>query len=186
MANCDITKGRTALACRDAVGGIKNIYFANQGDYEYEYTTIVGSTSSVAGFTVTDLGTLSEVFQYRVKNSGNTFDQAIESSVDNGITVYTPTLTVALTRLNPDLELQVYLMAISNPQIFIETHQGDILLMGMENGAQLAGNVTIGGSMADFTGFNLTFTGEEKYPAFYLDSASKTALKQLISSSNIT
>lgn len=185
MAKCDITKGRLAIACRDAVGGIKNIYLANQGDYEYEFVGVPGPSASEAGFTLTDLGNLSEVFQYRVKNSGNTFEQPFESSVDNGTTVYNPTLTVALTKLSPDLELQVYLMAISNPQVFIETQQGDILLMGMDNGVQLAGNTSIGGGMGDFTGFNLTFTGQEKYPALYLSETSKTALKQLISSNNI-
>lgn len=183
MAVCDITKGKILLACKDSVGGLKNIYFANYGDYNMTTTNPYGLTGS--NFMITDLGDLTEVFQYRLKNTGNTFQQDIEGSVDNGVVVYKPTLTVNLTKINEDMELQVYKMAIGNPLIFVETQSGKIFLCGLDNGLELSGNSQVGGEMNGFNGYQLTFTGEERYPIHYLDATTQTALKALVSADNI-
>lgn len=185
MAVCDITKGKILLACKDTVGGLKNIYFANYGDYDMETTNPFGSTASGSNFMITDLGDLTEVFQYRLKNTGNTFQQDIEGSTDNGTVVFRPTLTANLTKINADMELQVYKMAIGNPLIFVETQSGKIFLCGLDNGMELSGNSQVAGEMNGFNGYQLTFTGEERYPVHYLDETTQTALKNLVSSDNL-
>lgn len=184
MAVCDITKGKILLTCKDSIGGLKNIYFANYGDYDIQTTNPYGSSVN-DNFMITDLGDLSEVFQYRLKNTGNTFQQDIETSVDNGVVVYKPTLTVNLTKVNEDMELQVYKMAIGNPLIFVETHSGKIFLCGLDNGMELSGNSQVAGEMNGFNGYQLTFTGEERYPVHYLDKNTPEALKELVSESNM-
>lgn len=183
MAVCDITKGKILLACKDTVGGLKNIYFVNYGDYDLTTSDPFGASES--NFMITDLGDITEVFQYRLKNTGNTFQQDIEGSTDNGVVVFRPTLTANLTKVNADMELQVYKMAIGNPLIFVETQSGKIFLCGLDNGMELSGNSQVAGEMNGFNGYQLTFTGQERYPVHYLDDTTITALKGLVSSDNL-
>lgn len=181
---CDITQGKIALPCKNNSGGLKNIYMVNHGDYNFD-TTSPFDMSAEDAFTILDLGDLAEVFQYRLKNTGNTFNQTIEGSVDNGTIVYRPTLTVNLTKINKEMELQVYKMAIGNPIIFVESMSGEIFCAGMVNGMELSGNSLIEGELGGFNGYQLTFTGEEIYPVHYLDTATKEALKILVSEDNM-
>ena len=53
MAYCPITAGRLLNNCKNQRGGIKNLYFANYDNYGFVTT----------GQTVSDLGTLTEVFK---------------------------------------------------------------------------------------------------------------------------
>lgn len=181
---CDITQGRVTLPCKNSVGGLKNIYIANFGDYGFD-TTNPFNMAAEDTFSLLDIGDLDEVFQYRLKNTGNTFQQDIEGSTDNGTVVFRPTLVVNLIKLSKEMELQIYKMAIGNPLIFVETQAGEVFLAGMDNGMELSGNSAVGGDMADFTGYNLTFTGEERYPVHYLDSSTIEALKALVSEDNM-
>lgn len=180
-----ITKGKNTLSCRNNVGGLKNIYFANDGEYDFTATSPVGSTSSIT-FTITDLGTLDEVFQYRLKNSGNTFQEDITVSEDNGTVMYSQVLNVTLVKVNEDMDLQAYKMATSNPKIFVETNSGKVFLLGKENGCILSGNSQVQGTLDAINGYQLTFTSNERYPKHFLDSAAVTALKALVSEENIT
>lgn len=177
--SCDITKGKNLLTCKNAVSGIKAIYMANFDEYDY----VTSSTQS--GHTLTDLGTLAEVFKFELKNSANTFQQDINSSRDNGTTFFNQVLNFTLTKLSTQMEFQVKMMAWGRPQIFVELNSGQVFLMGIEHGCEIAGNSQVQGTMDSLNGYVLTATGMEKDPIFYLDDASITALKALVSTDNV-
>lgn len=179
MAQCDITKGQLGLACKNTVSGIKAIYIANYDEYNY----LTSSTS--AGHILTDLGDLTEVFKFDLKNSGNTFNQEINSNRDNGTTLFNQVMTFVLTKLNKEMEFQVKLMAWGRPQIFVEMNSGQVFLMGIENGCEITGNGAVGGTLDSLNGYTLTATATEPAPIYYLEAATITALKVLISTENI-
>ena len=176
---CDITKGKNQLVCKDAVSGIKAIYLANYDDYEF----VTSSTES--GHTMTDLGTLTEVFKYELKNSANTFQQDITSNRDNGTTFFQQVVNFTLTKLSAQMEFQIKMAAYGRPQIFVELNSGQFFLMGIEHGCEIAGNTQVGGTMDSLNGYVLTATAMERDPIFYLDSATVTALLALVSADNI-
>ena len=176
---CDITKGKTVLACKNTVSGLKAIYIANYADYGF----VTESTPS--GHTLTDLGTLDEVFKFELKNTGNTFQQDITSNRDNGTTFYNQVLTFILTRIGKEMEFQIKMLAWGRPQIFVEMLSGQVFLMGIEQGCEITGNSAVGGTMDSLNGYTLTATGMEKDPIFYLADAEVTALKALVSTDNI-
>ncbi len=178
--SCDISKGKAVLTCKNTVSGLKALYMANYDDYEF----VTSSTS--AGHLLTDLGTLTEVFKFELKNTGNSYSQDIDSSEDTGTTVWYQNLTFILTKLNAEMEFQVKMMAWGRPQVFVETKSGHILALGLENGCNIKGTAGIGGAMNSLNGYTLTATGSEKEPAFYLNSASITALKGLVSVAEVT
>lgn len=178
--SCDITKGKIELACKNGISGIKAIYLANYDDYSF----VTESVSS--GHTLTDLGTLSTVFKYELKNAGNTFDQNITSNRDNGTTFFEQVLNFILTRLSKEMEFQIKMMAWGRPQVFVELNSGQIFLMGKDRGCEITGKSGVGGTLDSLNGYTLTATGMEKEPIFYLVDSEITALKTLVSASNIT
>ena len=176
---CDITKGKNILQCKDAVSGLKAIYIANYDDYGFT------TTSTDAGHLLTDLGSLSEVFKFELKNSGNTFNQDITSSRDNGTTFFTQTLNFVLTKLSSEMEFQIKMLAWGRPQIFVEANSGDFFLMGEKHGCEVSGKSEVQGTMDSLNGYTLTATAMEKDPIWYLTGSASTALAALVSTDNI-
>jgi hypothetical protein len=53
-------------------------------------------------------------------------------------------------------------------------------MAGLDQGCDVtAGTVSSGTAMGDFNGYNLTFTGMEKSPAYFIDCADEAALKAI-------
>lgn len=176
---CDLTKGKNQLVCKDAVSGLKAIYIANYDDYAFS------GTSTDSGHTLTSLGTLTEVFQYELKNTANTFQQDITSSRDNGTTFFQQVVNFTLTKLSAQMEYQVKMAAYGRPQIFVEMNSGQVFLMGLEHGCEVAGNTQVGGTMDSLNGYVLTATAMEKEPIWYLDASTTAALFAMVSADNI-
>ena len=67
---------------------------------------------------------------------------------------------------------QLKLAAYGRPQIFVATMNGDCLLIGQQEGADLtAGTLQTGAAMGDLYGYSLTFTGMEKFPASFISGS---------------
>jgi hypothetical protein len=182
---CDITKGLDILACKNTVAGIRRLFLANWDDYGIQ--TI---SDDVSGHTVTDIGDLSTtgtpvVFQYEVKNDGNSYVETIESSRDNGTTVFNQVLTAVLTKLTAQKHFQVKMMAWGRIMVFIEFANGDILLMGIENGAEVTGTANVEGAMTGANNYQLTFTAMEREPSYFLSEDAVEQLKLAVSDQNL-
>lgn len=176
---CDISKGKNLLSCKNAVSGLKSVYMANFDNYDF----VTSSTS--AGHSMTDLGSLSEVFKFELKNTANTFQQDITSSRDNGTTFFNQVLNFTLTKLSTEMEFQVKMFSWGRPIMFVETNGGLVFAMGIEHGCEVAGSSQIQGTMDSLNGYVLTATAMEAEPIFYLDEASIAALVALVSTSNV-
>lgn len=177
---CDISRGKNELTCKNAISGLKALYFTNYDDYGF-----VTSATSGSGQQMTSTGSLDEVFKYELKNSGNTFNQDIVSNRDTGTTFFTQTANFVLTKLSAEMEFQVKLMAWGRPQIFVEMNSGQMFIMGIERGCEIAGKSEVGGTMDSLNGYTLTATAMEKEPIFYLDDATALAVKGAVSADNI-
>jgi hypothetical protein len=176
---CDITKGKNLLACKDAVSGLKAIYIANYEDYQFV------TSSTDAGHLLTDLGNLTDVYKFELKNSGNTFAQDITSSRDNGTTFFNQTLNFVLTKLSAEMEFQIKMLAWGRPQIFVEANSGDIFLMGEKHGCEVSGKSEVQGTMDSLNGYTMTAIAMEKEPIWYLTGSMSTALIQLVATASV-
>lgn len=168
---CLITKGK-AFGCNDQRGGIKAIYFANYGNYGF----------TIANQQVTNLGTLDEVFKYEVRATVNTLTETGTVNNDNGTFLNAQALAVTLPKLAADLQAQVKLICAGRPFAFVEDYNGNIMLVGAENGTMSNCTKVTGGAGGDLSGYTLTVNAEEKDLSPFLDSATKTALLSLVSS----
>jgi hypothetical protein len=158
---CNITAGRNEV-CKDSIGGLQGVYFLN-------FTT--GSFTKNANGEVTALPSGSTVYYYELKGNSS-YTETVNSSRDNGTTFFSQELTLNLKKLTNEMTTQLKVLAYGRPQIVVWTQNGDALLVGEKEGADLtAGTIQTGGAIGDLYGYSSTFTGQERLPAAFLSGS---------------
>jgi len=162
---CLLTSGR-ALPCKNSVGGLKAVYFADFGTLG-AVTVASGEITAIAG--------TPDFFKFDIKGNSS-LETTINSSRENGTTFYTQTLNLTLTVLDKASQEEVKLLASSRPHVAVEDYNGNFFLLGLENGAEVTGGTIVSGAaMGDLSGFTLTLEGQEKNPANFTVSTIITA-----------
>ena len=163
---CDISSGRL-LACKDSVGGIKNVYFI-------PYTSVVQDDIVFdANEQITSFGASAPTaYRFQLKG-GSSLDQTITSSRDNGTTYFEQALTLTLQKVDYLTNNQIKYLAWSRPIVVVEDYNNNLMVVGLENGAEVTGGTIVSGTaMGDLYGYTLTLSGMEKAPASFLTSIS--------------
>jgi len=159
---CDITLGRLE-PCKDSVGGIKNVYFANWKTYPTVVDDVVTDISSVLGTPTTEA-----LFKYEVKGSSS-LDQTVTSSRDAGTTYWEQVLTLTFKQLTAATNKEIKLLAYGRPVVFVEDYNGNVFTCGLDNGMEVTGGTVVTGTaMGDLSGYTLVLTGQEKIPANFI------------------
>jgi hypothetical protein len=66
-------------------------------------------------------------------------------------------------------------MAYGRPQVIVWTMNGQALLVGEREGADVtAGTIQTGAAMGDLYGYSVTLTGQEQLPAAFLSGSTTT------------
>jgi hypothetical protein len=162
--SCNLTAGRNEV-CKESVGGLAGVYFVNY-------------TSSLANITDGDgdalISTLPAgltAYYYDLKGS-SAYTETVNSSRDNGTTFFSQELVLNLKKLTNEMTTQLKLMAYGRPQIFVHTMNGETLLVGQREGADVTGGtIQTGAAMGDLFGYSVTFTGQEKFPASFISGS---------------
>jgi hypothetical protein len=161
---CNITAGRNEV-CKDSIGGLAGVYFLN-------FTT--GSFTKNGNGEVTALPSGSTVYYYELKGN-SAYTETVNTSRDNGTTFFSQELLLNLKKLTNEMTTQMKLLAYGRPQIVVWTMNGDALLVGEREGADMtAGTLQTGAAMGDLYGYSLTFTGMEQLPAAFLSGSTTT------------
>ena len=162
---CVLTQGRQEV-CKESVGGLQGVYFIN-------YTT--GSFTKGGNGQVSALPSGSTVYYYELKGN-SAYTETVNTSRDNGTTFFSQELTLNLKKLTNEMTTQLKLMAYGRPQIVVWTMNGDALLVGEREGADVtAGTIQTGGALGDLYGYSVTFTGQEQLPAAFLSGSTTTS-----------
>lgn len=169
---CDfVTKGKRAVACLNSVGGVKNLYFGLFADY--------GMTKSAQE--LTSLGSLDEVFKYEVTGTGNGLTETFTPSAENFTSFVSQALNATFSGIDAATQNELQLLLKNRTLVFAEDYNGNIKLMGMENGVWGSGGTAVYGSAkGDLNGYTIEFIGEEKEFAPLLSSSAKTALQAAV------
>ena len=168
MACDNLSLGRLE-PCKDSVGGIKYVYFINNG--ELSVTNDVTNTDAIA-----TLGTGLTAYRYEIRSTASTFTQNTNSSRDNGTTFWEQVLELTLKGITPADLKEIKLLSYSRPHVLVEDNNGSIFVAGLEYGMDVTGGTIVtGGAMGDLSGFTISLTGMEKIPANYLAAASLSA-----------
>lgn len=154
---CDLTAGRKD-ECLDNVGGIKAIYFGNYSGTLYADATIIDET-------ITALGSGETVYKYELKGV-NGYDE--ENVKGNSTSSYNQTGTLFLKKQNATSQKELKLLSYGRPFAIIETNNGLFRIAGVENGLSVQVNNSTGTSLEEDSGYSITFSGSERYPAPYV------------------
>jgi hypothetical protein len=161
---CNLSAGRNEV-CKDSIGGLAGVYFLN-------YTT--GSFTKNGSGEITAFPSGSTVYYYQLKGT-SAYTETVNSSRDNGTTFFNQELVLNLKKLTNEMTTQLKLMAYGRPQIVVWTTNGDALLVGEQEGADVtAGTIQTGAAMGDLYGYSVTFTGMEKLPAAFISGSTQT------------
>ena len=160
---CNLTKGR-GIPCRDLVGGVKFIYFA-QLDEITSLTTVASEITDI------EMGT-NDIYRYSVRRGNASVTETITGSTENGTVVYAPSVNVKLTGLSKADQNELKLLAQNRLVVFVQLNQvlstndhNVILCLGAVNGLDLnAGTNASGAAFADMNGYDWTFDGQEFAP----------------------
>jgi hypothetical protein len=162
---CNLSAGRNEV-CKESVGGIQGVYFIN-------FTT--GSFTKNAGGEVTAVPSGSTLYYYELKGT-SAYTETVNSSRETGTTFFSQELVLNLKKLTNEMTTQLKLMAYGRPQVIIWTMNGDALLVGEKEGADVtAGTIQTGGAMGDLYGYSVTLTGQERLPAAFLSGSTTTS-----------
>ena len=96
--SCNLTKGRN-ITCRDTVGGVKAIYFA-QFDEVASYVTASGELTDF------DLGASDDIYKYTLKRGTASCTETLTGSSENGTVFYTPSVNIKLHKLTKKIKIK--------------------------------------------------------------------------------
>jgi hypothetical protein len=174
---CDLTQGRKA-PCKDVVGGITAVYFADFGD--------AGAATLGSDGEVTDFANSFTVYKYELKGNSS-FEQSINSSRENGTTFFEQTLNLTLPKLSKEDNNEIKLLAYGRPQIFVQDYNDNCFAVGLEHGAEVTGGTIVtGAAMGDLSGYTLSFTAQEVLPANFLNGATAASPFGGLATSTVT
>lgn len=160
-----MTTGRK-LACKDAVGGIQKVFFADYGT--------LGTATITAGIVTAFSGTTYTLYQYDVKSASG-LEQTITSSNDNGTTFYAQSLTLVLTKIDQATQVELAKVIATRPHVFVQDNNGNYLSVGMVRGCDTNGTISTGVVLGDLNGYSLTITAEEPMMSQFVTSTLVTS-----------
>ena len=160
---CDfITSGRQE-PCKDSVGGISAVYFVG-----YDGMGVVTLDSDRV---VTSIGSSPTFYKYDVRNNSS-YTENIQASRESGTNYFEQVLELTLIKLTKEDHVAIKALSVGRPHIFIEDNMGNLMLAGLEHGCDVTGGTVVtGGAMGDMSGYTLSFTGMERFPANFVTKA---------------
>lgn len=146
------------------VGGIKNVYF-----FEYD-SDLYASATIAATEEVTAFGSAQTLYKYETKG-GTGFSQTNPNDRATGTSFQEISGTITLKKQDLATRKELKLMSYERLHIITEDYNGNFKLYGAENGCEVSVETQDGTAMGDLSGYVLTVTGQERFPAFFVDSA---------------
>ena len=170
---CDLTAGRS-VACKDSLGGLKAVYFINDGDID----STVGQdiTYGTDGDSIASMSGSYHGFKYDLKGV-STFTQNVISSREAGTTYFEQVLELTFPNLTLAVTKELKLLTFGNPKVIVEDNNSNFFLAGTLHGCDVTGGTVVtGGAMGDMSGYTMTLTGMEPKPANWFDDTTEAAI----------
>lgn len=155
--SCAITSGYT-LDCRDAIGGIKKVYFGNA---EPSVMTLATNASGI----ITGVSGMSFYGYDLLPQGKNNFVETVNANAEVGTLFYTQVLSLEFSQLKQDTRNKLATIAKRRNVIIAETHDGTFFMLGQTYGLETSGGSNLSGAgMAEFQGYQMQLTGMDKNP----------------------
>jgi hypothetical protein len=177
---CNITAAR-GIDCRDAIGGLKAIFFCSS----YCSDILASATVTASSYTITTAGfanwdivdTTVKVFKYDLVTDLSSFSSAVEADKATGSVMWNQTLDVVLHKVVAADLYQLGLISKNRAQIFVQDSNDNVYLMGTTDGCYLTGgdSIATGAGRSDMNGLTLNFTAKEQAPLYIIPASAGVA-----------
>ena len=171
---CAITSAR-GIDCRDAIGGLKAIYFCSSYCSDILANATVGTTDytiTTAGFATWDIQAAGAVtvVKYDLVTDLSTFKSGVEADKATGSVMWNQTLDVVLHKVVAADLWELGQISKNRAQIFVQDSNDNVYLMGITDGCYLTGgdSIATGTNRSDMNGLSLSFTAKEQAPLYIL------------------
>lgn len=154
---CNLTQSYN-LDCRDAVGGLKEVYFMELGNLTSftEASGVVTAITKAAG---------KRFYKYALVKQTSKFEDTLTVSEENGTVFSAQKLTVILNKLQANTRNEITLLAQNLLVCIAGDRNGKYWMLGATNGLVITTvKGETGTKMGDRSGYTLEFDGAE--PAF--------------------
>jgi hypothetical protein len=158
---CNISLGYNE-PCKDSIAGLQAVYFINYNTSSFTLNATDVVTSFPSGSTA---------FKYELKGT-NGYTETVNTSRDNGTTFFSQELSLQLKKLTAEATKEFKLLAYGRPKIVVHTRNGDALLVGRIEGADMTGGtISAGVAYGDLYGYTAVFTAQESLPANFISGS---------------
>ena len=165
---CDLTSGRL-WECKEQVGGIKTVYFADFGD-------LTGLTVSNGAISTGLTG--KTLYRYELPDYTGNLTETLTASAESGTLFYEQALEITLHKLRAADSDEIKLLAKGRPHCIVVDNNDNKLLLGFQKGLNVttvAGQTGTGAG--DLSGYVLSFTASEVQAApFVTDDISNATV----------
>ena len=163
---CELTKGRS-LDCKHSTGGIKAVYLVQLAD-----VVLTNIESGVISDIEFASGATTALYKYTLPRGTGSYTETITGSPENGTFFYEPSVNIMLHGITSADQNEIKLLAQNRLVVFVELNarlatggHNVLLCLGGENGLELTtGTGASGAAFGDMSGYNLTFSGMERFP----------------------
>jgi hypothetical protein len=163
---CDLTAGRL-WECKEQVGGIKTVYFADFGD-------LTGLTVSNGAISTGLTG--KTLYRYELPDYTGNLTETLTASAESGTLFYEQALEITLHKLRAADSDEIKLLAKGRPHCIVVDNNDNQLLLGFQKGLNVttvAGQT--GTAAGDLSGYVLSFTASEVQAAPFVTDAISNA-----------
>lgn len=172
MAFCGTLTGRNEIDCKDALGGIRNIYLMAYQEDVWDVTD-----NEIAAIPTE----ITEAFKYELRNDTNTFTESKgDTGRETGVTLFDQNVVSVLKKIDKESAADVNVIAKSRPFVVVQDRNGGWRLAGLSEGMDATIEGTTGAAKADLNGYTITFVAQEGDIAPFLSEAAITELEALI------
>jgi len=164
---CALTQGFN-LDCRDAVGGLKEVYIMEVGNIG-SYAEASGSGGVITSITKE---TGKRFWKYSLIRETSNAEETITGNEQNGTIFYAQKVDIIVNKRQVNVRNEILLLAKNHVVIVAVDNMGNGWLYGRVNGLMLnAGTSPTGTAWGDRNGYTLTFSGNETELAPQVDAS---------------
>ena len=162
---CSITITGRALQCKDALGGIREVYIR-----EYAGTDAYATPSNGA---ISDAATSTSFLQFEVQAGSSSFTQTVNASTENGSVHYQQVLSLSFNKMAAADVAEIADLNKARLSIIVRDKNDQYWVMGHVNGCEVTGGTFESGqAVGDLNGATVEITAMELTAAPLLSTPS--------------
>jgi len=162
---CSLTITGRTLQCKNALGGIREVYIA-----AYAGT---GGFATPSNGAISDSSASLTVFQFEVQAGSSSFTQTVNASTENGSVFYQQVLSLSFNKMAAADVKEIGDINASRLTVIVRDKNDTYWVMGHVNGAEVTGGSFVSGQAAgDLNGATMEITAMEVTAAPQLTTTS--------------